>query len=137
MGPVGDLEGVCRSANAEDRASPLQVVHHVLHLFGGKVLKTQTQDQQIGRSECFEARHLRASGLDEAVVVQREKDAGLEAEVAGEQASHRGQDFFRAILVIPRDQDDMFAHAGSLGALVDHEVGIGVLCGTRESPCRW
>ena len=43
-GPSRNPESVRRGANTQNRTAAIEVVHHVLHLFGGKVLKAKTND---------------------------------------------------------------------------------------------
>src|SRR6478609_1565079 len=70
-----DLKSMGRSAQAHDRSSAFQIVHDVLHLLVGEILKAKKRHHQIRPLQCLESSDVRTARLDETGLrIDGEKD---------------------------------------------------------------
>ena len=119
------LEAVRRRAHPDHRAAALQIIIEVPHLLGGKPLKTQEHHRKIRAVERLHARDvLRLARADVAVLIDVKQHRAFESLMLREDARQRRQRFLRAVLVIAREEDDVLAFAGAVGALENKRCGV-------------
>ena len=110
------LKGVrCRS-EPHDRATRIDVVDNVLHLFVGQFPEAGENQHQVGRIERIETGNVGlVLGIDFAGLgVDREQHRAVEAVMRRQHLRHHGQRFFRAVFLVAADQYDVFAQARAL-----------------------
>jgi hypothetical protein len=97
----------------------------VLHLLLRKVLEPQEHHGEIRRAQRLHAWHVRVAGDDlPRGRVDVEQDGALEAVVLGQDPRELGQSFFRAVLVIAREEDDVLSLPGACGAIKNQRRGV-------------
>ena len=66
---------------------------------------------------------VRAGGLDDAVIVNREKHCAVESVVLGQDLGQLRQSLLGAVFLVAADEDDLLPLAGTVGPL-DYKPGI-------------
>src|SRR4029453_740411 len=130
-----DLKRMRRRPEADHRPAPSQIVGDVLHLPVGEILESEKHDQEIRRLERVESGDVRAPWLNEpGLRIGREEDTALEPVVLRKNPRERRKRFLRSIFMIAAEEDDVFAVAWTLVALIDDEGWILRRCRSDEQP---
>ena len=122
------LEPMRRRAHPDHRPAAFQILIKVLHLLLREILETQKHHREVRRIQRLQARHVRSppDNLPRRFI-DIKKHRTLKSLMLREQSRHCRKRFLRAILVVPRQKDDVLALAGPLRAFVNKRRS------TRES----
>ena len=121
---LAGLEGVRRRAQSGDRSAAIEIRIDVLHLLLRELLEPQEHHHQVGGIERLHAWHVRIPGDDVARGrIDVEQHCTLESLMLRQQPRQSRQRLLRPILVIAREEDDVLALAGAIGALKDQRCG--------------
>ena len=116
---------MCACSRADDRTAAIQVVDNRLHLLGRKILKPESENEQVGRVHRIGMRHVAVARNDRAgLLVNVEQHRALESMMLGEDASQRGKRFFAAVFVVAGKEHDVLPCSGACATFIDERAVI-------------
>lgn len=105
----GDLEGMRRGAESNDRATALEIFINVNHLLVRKIQKARENEHEVGLFKNLETLNVRSPGGNFALVVDSEKNGGFKAVIFSEDTGKGGAGFLGAVFVIGGNKDDVLS----------------------------
>lgn len=114
----GNLEGMRRGAESNDRATALEVFVNVNHLLVRKIEEACEDEHEVGLFKNLEAFDVGSPGGNFPLVVDSEKNSGFEAVIFSEDSSKGGAGFLGAVFVIRGNEDDVLSFSRAGRALI-------------------
>jgi len=114
----GNLEGMRRGAESNDRATALEVFVNVNHLLVRKIEEACEDEHEVGLFKNFETFDVGSSGGNFPLVVDSEKNSGFKAVIFSEDASKGGAGFLGAVFVIRGNEDDVLSFSRARRAFI-------------------